>query len=182
MTILSILAALALFLVMAGLLSQSSGSRDRSSETLFDTDVDVADEPSLGHPNFSPQIVERIFSDEDRRFVDSLGSDELRRALRAERRRIAVRWIRGIAREASSIVRAHMRMAAGAGDVRVTGEMQLALRYLQLLLLCRCLVVLVQCLGPSRLYGLAGRTEMLMAGFRALTNAAEPAGKTIQAS
>src|SRR5258707_130082 len=149
MTTLSILAALALFIILMVTVCRSAGSKNGSAESLFDADSDSTNEASVDDPNFSRQILSRVFSDEDRAFVVGLGSVQLRGALLAERKRIAIRWIRSNAVEAGSIVRAHMRLAAKAGDLRVLGETRLVLRYLELLLICNFLIFLASCFGPG---------------------------------
>lgn len=170
MTILSILAALALFTILSITVWRSAGSKNAPAESLFCADSDSLNGPGARDPDFSRKILSRVFSDEDRTFLAGLGSEQLRSALLAERKRIAIRWIHSNAAEAGRIVRAHMQMAAKAGDLRVTGEAALASRYLELLVVCYFLTVLVLCFGPGKLSGLAGQAEILMATLRAFRN------------
>jgi len=74
MTILSILAAIGLFIILALAAFRSAGSKNRSGENLFEADSDSANEASVREPDLSRQIVTRVFADEDRTFVDGLGS------------------------------------------------------------------------------------------------------------
>ena len=169
MTTLSVVAALALFLILAAILAQPSS---RSSGKLLAADLDSR-ELSPDCARSSQQILGRVFSDEDLRFVEGLGSVELTTALRVERKRLAVRWIYGTADEAKEIVRKHLEMASKAQDLRVTGELRLGLRYLELRLLCGCLAVLVECFGPAKLRGMAARAEDSIASLRAFSRFVE---------
>jgi hypothetical protein len=179
MTILSILAAIGLFILLALAAFRSASSKNRSIESLFDADSDSANEARVHDPGFSRQILSRVFSDEDSTFVDDLGSAELRGALLAERKRLAIRWIRSNAVEAGSTVHAHMLLAAKAGDLRVLGEARLVLRYLELLLVCSFLIVLVWTFGPGGLRGLAEQADVLMAVLRGWRGGADSHGRVV---
>lgn len=169
MTILSVVSALALFLLLAAILAQSNS---RSDAKLLAADLDWR-ELSRDSAQTAQQILGRVFSDEDLRFVEGLGSTELTNALRAERKRLAVRWIYRTADEAKEIVRKHLEMASKAQDLRVSGELRLGLRYLELRLLCGCLVVLVACFGPAKLRGMAARAEDSITSLRAFSHFVE---------
>ena len=169
MTILSVVAALALFLILAAILAPS---RSRSSAKLLAADLDSR-ELSPDYARSSQQILARVFSDEDLRFVEELGSAELTSALRAERKRLAVRWISSTADEAKEIIRKHLEAASKAQDLRVSGELRLGLRFLELRLLCGCLVVLVECFGPERLRRMAARADTSIISLRAFSRLAE---------
>jgi len=167
MTFLSIVAAFAIFVVLAIAFSRSSGAKVATTQSLFRADSDLAKETDGRDRDFSRQILGRVFSTDDQEFIDALGSPELRFALSAERKRLATRWIRSNAFEASGIVRDHLAMTAGTADLRLMGEAQLGLRYLELRLFCSILQILVVCVGPGGLRGMAAQAESLMAALRA---------------
>ena len=167
MTFLSIVAAFAIFVVLAIAFSRSSGAKVAATQSLLRADSDLAKETDGRDRDFSRQIISRVFSTDDQEFINTLGSPELRFALSAERKRLAIRWVRSNALEASGIVRDHLAMAARTTDLRLTGEAQLALRYLELRLFSNILLILVVCFGPGGLRGMAAQAESLMAALRA---------------
>src|SRR5579859_7575961 len=173
MTILSIAAALLIFVVLVVTFLYPVGAKSGATPGLFDADSDLREKSSAREHGFSTKIIGRVFSDEDQIFVAGLGCSELRRALTAERKRIAICWIRSNALEARAIARAHVRIAAEASDLRVSGEILLGLRYIELRLLCLSLMILVVCFGPAGLRGLAGRADARMARLRASRSTSE---------
>lgn len=177
MTALSILAALVLFLVLT-LWRSTSTKSGPPYEGLFLGESDASCEGSCPRDkDFSRLLVGRIFSNDDDAYLAGLGSSELTRVLRAERRRIAIRWIRSNATEARVIVHDHVREARSAADVQILGEVRLGLRYLELLLLCAALTVLVSAVGPSGLRVLAGYADGVMGGLRLV---GKPGGESAQ--
>src|ERR1043165_6347484 len=100
MTLLSIVAAFGIFVILAIALSRSTSARSVAKQSLFGADSDFGEETGHSHRDFSRQILDRIFSPDDQAFVNGLGSPELRCALTAERKCLAIRWIRSNAFEA----------------------------------------------------------------------------------
>ena len=178
MILLYIIAALVLFVVLASVVFRPAGpemesSRPRSREGDSDCSLGVRE------PEASRQILRRLFSDEDQSYIAGFDSVRLRRLLAAERKRIAIQWIRDNAAEARSIVRDHMRLAATAEDLRVRNELRLAVHYLELLLLSNVLIILVSAVGPDGFSGLAGRADTAMAALRGMSNVGESSARAL---
>jgi hypothetical protein len=99
--------------------------------------------------------IRRIFSPEDREFVERQGSDRLRQIYRAERTRVALYWVRRTSREIGQIMREHRMASRGSTNLQVGRELGLTLRYLEFRLLCGMLIVLIRLFGPHALKDLA---------------------------
>jgi hypothetical protein len=168
MTYLSILIAVLLFVVLA--VSLLRARRDGAAGAIEDDEVLSAGAPEAAPEDegLSAQMLTRVFSSCDDAFVAEEASAGLGRLLRRERKRLALRWVGRRAAEARSIMRRHARLARTARDVQVSGEVQLALRYVELRSLCGLLFVLVSVFGPVGLHGLAVQTNAVLAGIRTL--------------
>ena len=112
------------------------------------------------------EILLRIFKDDDRRFVASVGNSQVEKLLYLERKRIAIGWIHRKEMEARSIMREHVRRARRSSDLSVLKEIVLLFRYIELLMLCESLILLILLFGPSQLQGLAIQTTGTLSGLR----------------
>ena len=112
------------------------------------------------------EILLKIFNDDDRRFVASLGNSQVEKLLCLERKRIAIGWIHCKEMEARSIMRDHVRRARTTSDLSVPREIKLVFHYIELLMLCELLILLILFFGPSRLQGLAMQTNGILSGLR----------------
>jgi len=99
--------------------------------------------------------IRRIFSPQDREFVERQGSDRLRQIYRAERTRVALYWVRRTSREIGQIMRDHRMASRGSANLQVGRELGLALRWLEFRLICGMLIVLIRLFGPHALKDLA---------------------------
>lgn len=99
--------------------------------------------------------IRRIFSPEDREFVERQGSDRLRQIYRAERTRVALYWVRRTSREIGQIMHEHRMASRGSTNLQVGRELGLTLRCLEFRLLCGMLIVLIRIFGPHALKDLA---------------------------
>jgi hypothetical protein len=174
MIYLSILAAVLLFLVLAAMIARSLYAA---------SDVDI---PSLSGPDalasgsrvddanqvLHSEILERIFNEDDHRYVAEMGDLRIARLLLIERKRVAITWIHRKTAEARFIMREHMRRARAARDLKVSGEVRLAVRYLELLTLCELFALAVFFFGPAGLQGLALHTNGILLGMKRLGESA----------
>jgi hypothetical protein len=172
MTYLSILVAVLLFfvLVVSILRSRHNGA----AAAIDDDDVlgSGTSDASAEDEAVSAQTLTRVFSSCDEAFLAEQASAGLERLLRRERKRLALRWVGRKAAEARSIMRQHARLARTARDLQAFGEVQLALRYIELRSLCGLLFVLVSVFGPVGLHGLAVQTNAVLTGIRTLRETA----------
>jgi len=100
--------------------------------------------------------IQRIFSPEDRDFVDKQGSARLRQIYRAERTRVALYWVKRASSEVAHIMREHRLAARESSNLEVAREIGLTVRYAEFRILCGMLVLSIRLLGPHALRDLAG--------------------------
>jgi hypothetical protein len=112
------------------------------------------------------EILLRTFSEDDQRFVATLGDTHVQRLLQFERKRIALGWIHRKKAEARSIMHEHVSRAKALRDLKASSEFRLVFQYIGLLAMCQLLVLLVFFFGPSRLQGLAIQTNGILVGLR----------------
>jgi len=164
MTYLSILiAALLFFVLVVSILRPKHGNGGGAVDYEEVLGLEGGADDSL-----SAQMLARVFSPGDEAFVAGEASAGLARLLHRERKRLALRWVGRKAAEARGIMRQHARLARTARDLRPSGELRLALRYLELRSLCALLFVLVSAFGPAGLHGLAAETNAVLSGIRTL--------------
>lgn len=104
------------------------------------------------------ELVERIFSKQDLKYVSSCGSKQIQHLFLAERKRIALSWVRRIYRQIVCLQdfhRGHSRHFARLNPAR---EIALALEFAALRLECRVLSLLLILRGPYGATRIAGRT------------------------
>lgn len=137
--------------------------------------------------HYNPAVcVRRIFSRDDEKYVEKLGSARLRQIYRAERTRVAVYWVRAIAEDVRQIMLEHRLAAATKQNLETRRELALILRYFEFRMLCSVLVFSIRVFGPhapgnmaehalqvSEGIGRALDETMADAKLRALGNAGE---------
>lgn len=96
----------------------------------------------------SSLLLARCLSQEDVRFVASLGSASVSRLLRRERRRLALQWLRLTRREATRLFGLHVRAARYAADLRPLTEIRLVLELGWFFIVYETLTGLVRLYGP----------------------------------
>ncbi len=99
--------------------------------------------------------VRRIFSQEDREFVDRQDSERLRRIYRAERTKIALFWVWNNSRAMQQVMREHRLAARESKNLQAGRELVLLFHYMEFRLLCASLVCLIRVFGPHALINLA---------------------------
>src|SRR5690348_4549836 len=82
----------------------------------------------------SRAVLDRCLSLEDIRFVTSIRSPELLQLLLAERRRLALRWLKQTRTEAGQLFRSHLRAARHAHNLRPATEFRLLFDFTSLVL------------------------------------------------
>ena len=180
MIYLSISAALLLFLVLALTIA-------RSAHPVADLDHHEVPSPDSLSPyrrhremdrTCHLEVLQRIFSEDDHRYVAEIGDPRVERLLLLERKRVAIGWIRRKAAEARFIMREHMRRARRAKNLEVSREVRLAFQYLEFRALCELLVLTVFFFGPAAWQGLAIRTNGILLGMSRFGESAAPDADT----
>lgn len=143
--------------LVAFALRQGSIARDILPNSEFPGDA-CQSEKFAAYPQ---EIVARIFSREDWRLISQTKSRGLERLFLLERRRVAHLWVRETSREIRQIMRNHTGAVKQAADIRFTTELSLFLRYIELLLMCETLALLITTVGPSRLARIASHVHGL---------------------
>ena len=177
MIYLSIFAALVLFFALVMLIARS---------LYWEPDLNIAGLPSTdaagqieANDAMSFEILLRAFGDDDQRFITALGDKHVERLLLFERKRIAFRWIRRKSAEARSIMREHANRAREASDLRASGEARLAFRYVELLMLCEGLSLIVFLFGPAGLQKFAVQTNTVLSDMKRFGNVVAPGTDTV---
>src|SRR5271157_199857 len=108
-----------------------------------------------------PELVARIFSREDWELILQTHSPCLRRLFLRERKRVALLWVRETSRDIRQVMRNHTEAAKQAADIRFRTELSLFLMYIELLLMCETLSLLITTVGPPRLERIASYVHEL---------------------
>jgi hypothetical protein len=103
----------------------------------------------------SAEIVSRIFSAEDLKFISGIESPRLHRLFRRERTAVALRWVQETSAFISLIMRRHLEATRMRGDLETATEVKIFLQYARLKLYCGILFLLIGLVGPQRLAGTA---------------------------
>src|SRR5208283_1977292 len=90
-----------------------------------------------------PELVARIFSREDWELILQTHSPGLERLFLEERKKVALLWVRQTSRGIRQVMRNHAEAAKQAADIRFKTELSLFLQYVELLLICDTLLVLI---------------------------------------
>lgn len=109
----------------------------------------------------SQEIVERIFSVCDYRFIHELNSPRLQRIYGRERKAIARHWLHQVSVGVRSILRDHLRASRRSQDLEIGGEFEILFRYLELRILCGLIVISLLLVQPGMLHALATRASGL---------------------
>jgi len=112
-----------------------------------------------------PELVARIFSRADWELISRTHSSSLERLFLQERRKVALFWVRHTSRGIRQVMRKHTEAARNAADIRFRTELSLFLFYMELLLMCETLDVLITTVGPSRLQRIASYVHELSREF-----------------
>lgn len=132
-------------------LRQGSAARDIHAISEFPGEPSRSDEFGL----CSQEFVARIFSHEDGQFISQTHAPYLDRLFLHERKLVALLWVRQTSGDIRQVMRNHTEAAKQAADIRFTTELSLFLTYVELLLMCETLSLLIATVGPPRLERIA---------------------------
>jgi len=149
--------AIVLLLVLLAWVRAEASSKDSRSD--WDTSLGEQGEDVEA---CSAEIVSRIFSEEDLKFVSKAKSPSLDRLFRRERTAVALHWVQETSAFISLIMRRHLEASRMRADLEITTEARIFLRYARLKLDCGILFVLIGLLGPQRLAGTALYAEKFL--------------------
>ncbi len=125
----------------------------------------------------SALCIQRIFSREDQRFVDHLGSERLRQIYRAERTRVALFWVRSISNDVRRIMREHRLAAPTKQNLQVRRELELVQQYVEFHILAYILVFSIRVFGPHALGEMATRVMHASQGIDKVLEASTAASR-----
>jgi hypothetical protein len=103
-------------------------------------------------------LVERVFAQDDLRFVSSAASAGVQRLFLCERKRIALSWVAQVRKQVLSLKEFHSGQSRLYARLEVRTEVGLALSFASLLVLCRVLQATFYLRGPyaaPRMVGIA---------------------------
>jgi hypothetical protein len=128
-------------LVVVGLLLRDAFGRGLGDRDTPETASLQADIPSRA-------LMGRIFAEEDLGFVAAEHSRQLRRQFLGERRRLALCWLGQTRREATRILRLHLRVVRTDGALQLAVELKLIFHTFLFFAVYGLLWSLVSCNGP----------------------------------
>ena len=146
-----------LFLVLLAWVRAETSSKDSHSE--WDASLR---EQSENVEACSAEIVSRIFSAEDLKFISGIESPRLHRLFRRERTAVALRWVQETSAFISLIMRRHLEAARVRADLEAATEVKIFLQYARLKLYCGILFLLIGLVGPQRMAGAALYAEKFL--------------------
>ncbi len=138
-------------------LRQGSAARDIHAISEFPEKPSHSDEFGLCPQEF----VARIFSHEDGQFISQTHAPYLERLFLHERKRVALLWVRQTSRHIRQVMQDHTAAAKQAADIRFRTEVSLFLAYIELLMMCEALSLLITSVGPPRLERIAASVHEL---------------------
>jgi hypothetical protein len=103
-------------------------------------------------------LVEQIFGRRDLTYVATIGSNDLRNLFLAERKRLALTWIRRVRRQVGALKDFHVSRSRMFTQMSRWKELSLALDFARLGIRCRVLQLMLQWRGPYAASEYARRT------------------------
>lgn len=107
------------------------------------------------------EVAERIFSGDDRQFVEEFKSPSVERLFAKERKAVASLWVRQTAARIRGVMQEHASAARRSADLRPSTEARLLVQYAGSMVVCGALLLLIQVGGLLWLRGLAGYAQRL---------------------
>lgn len=108
-----------------------------------------------------PEFASRIFSNNDFEFVVATKSSGLRRLFERERKDVALLWVRQTSAAIRHIMCEHAVVARENRELEFATELRLLALYVQLMVVCGILFVVIQSTSPLWLRGLAMYADSL---------------------
>jgi len=109
------------------------------------------------------ELVDRVFNEDDWRFVRSKSGKRVQELFLRERRRIALSWVGQVRRQVLGLKQFHSGQARAYARLDIRTELALALSFASLLALCRVLEAVFYLHGPYAAPRVVG-TAILVAG------------------
>ena len=129
---------------------------------------EVSSHPNVALPGDVPELslcaaefASRIFSHDDLEFVLATKSPRLKKLFDRERKEVALVWVRQTSAAIRQIMREHAVAARENKDLEFTTEARLLVLYVQLMVVCSVLFLVIQSTGPLWLRGLAMYADSL---------------------
>jgi hypothetical protein len=148
--VIAVYASVVLALFLFVLLFFVGGGQETAEDEIFDSHEVCR--PEVLCP---PEIVQRIFSRQDRNYIREFDSPRLRRIYSLERKQIARDWIRQTHAGIRNIMRDHLRAARASRNLEMPSELLLLGHYVQLRCLCGLLALSTLFVSPGFLQELA---------------------------
>jgi hypothetical protein len=101
------------------------------------------------------EVTHSIFSQADFDFILHLDSPRLLRIYRAERKGVALQWVRRASNEIRMVMQEHARTARLSQNLNPASEARLFFQYIVLRLTCALLMIFIRFMSPPVLHGSA---------------------------
>lgn len=102
-------------------------------------------------------FVDRLFSGEDWEFARSQRVPEVLRLLDAERKSVALSWLRQTRDYVTKLMDYHVTLSRQRPDLKPSTEIGLTMEYMRFQVVCRLLAAMIRVLGPAHVRALAER-------------------------
>lgn len=107
------------------------------------------------------EFVAAIFRQEDWEFVSQLDSEPLKALFLAERKSLAISWVRATAALTRRIMREHVLVSRSSRDLEIGAEVQIYWQYIALRASCFLLLSAIELAGPVRVARLSQRVHRM---------------------
>ena len=134
-----------LVLLCSAVLAGKGISAARRGTSQFDA---LLLEDGSAFPACPTDLVARVFSAEDAKFIRAANSPQLDELFHRERKQVALVWVQQTSAVIQRIMREHKQIARVSHDIDFQTEVKLLLLYSELMLLCGVLSLAVQSIGP----------------------------------
>jgi hypothetical protein len=151
----SLIAGVVLLLLLMGLATKGWLAARGLQEPALETGEADAAQPC-------PDIfVSRVFSRGDWEFVRGLGTNDIQRLFKRERKKVALVWVRQISAMIKKTMREHASAARQSENLEFSTEIRIFAQFLTLMAVCGILSIAIQTVGPLSLAGLAHFVQRL---------------------
>jgi hypothetical protein len=137
-----------------------------SSKTRAERDAPGWDSPRGDVEVCPPEFVAGIFSRSDWNFISGTGSLVLQEAFLAERKKVALFWLRQTRQAIGAVMEKHAAFARQSEELEFTTEVKIFFLYAELRLICLALLALINVAGPLWLNGVAVQAGKLSQRIR----------------
>jgi hypothetical protein len=142
-------------LVLLFVLARRAGTAEGSAKGLLEAKHALQ---KLQSDLLPPELVERIFTEEDLHYVAASAPRAIQEAFLRERKKIALVWTSRVRNHVLRLKEYHFRRSRFYSQLSLATELSLAMSFAALLLQCRMLQLLLLLGGPYAAPRLVGRT------------------------